>query len=77
MYKYKYVEKEKCYKEYEKLRLWVVIVAWVSLIALSPIMTLIALISEGKQWFIYPMGDGREEYTYIMKDKEETENNGK
>lgn len=71
-YKYKYVEAEKEYKEYEKFRVWLVIVIWISLVLTSPIVMLISLISESKAWFKYPTGwDDNEKYTSISKEEVE------
>ena len=67
--KYRYVETEKAYKEYEKPRLWVVALIWLIMIALSPILIIIGIISEAKDWLCYPMGQyGCEKFTMINKE---------
>jgi hypothetical protein len=72
--KYKYVENELGYKEYKKPRLWCVIFCWLVLIAVSPILTIIALISEIRDWFCYPMGQyGYEKYRVIKKENNNEE----
>lgn len=70
--KYKYVEDGNYYREYEKFRLWFAIIIWIVLIAVSPILTLIALLAESEDWFSYPTGkNGRESYVYIKKVSDE------
>ena len=72
VYKYKYVETENSYREYEAFRVWFVIFAWVLTIIASPILTLIALVSEAKSWFCFPTGkDGHEKFTVMSKEEVE------
>ena len=69
-YKFKYVECNNHYREYEKWRLWFVFFIWICIIIASPFIAIFNIASGGKDWFCYPTGyNGKEEYTYITKEE--------
>lgn len=75
-YKYKVVETEKTYHEYEAFRLWTVIAVFILMIFFSPIIVAFFAVEMLKGATEFPEGqDGREEY-YIY-DKEEIDNREK
>ena len=74
IFKYKVVECERSYHEYERLRHWFTIVAWIGIVIVSPIIAIFYLSQEAKHWFHYEDGkDGRTE-RYTIYEKEINEN---
>lgn len=71
--KYKVVETEKSYFEYERFRNWVLIVIYLLAIIFSPIVVGVVFFKELLKAFNYPDGkNGRnEEYTIYKKECEE------
>lgn len=73
IFKYKVVETEKAYHEYEAFRLWTVIASFILMILFSPIIVAFFAVEMLKDANKFPEGqNGREEY-YIY-DKEEIDN---
>ena len=69
IFKYKVVETEKSYHEYEAFRLWIVIILFILMILFSPIIVSFFAVEMLKGATEFPEGqDGREEYTIYEKE---------
>lgn len=69
IFKYKVVETETEYHEYERFRYLVTIIIWIALIVLSPIFAIIFLTDEAPEWFDYQDGKNGKTERYTIYNK--------
>lgn len=70
LFKYKLEEKDDCYWEYSKGRIWFVLSGALLLIVFSPIIALIMVVTNIEQYFYYDDGTHNKDVCYTIYTKE-------